>query len=97
VPPTPFPWSWDISEERAEQLLADAPARAVMVIHSPPYGHADRAFGRNLGSRAVLRAIEQLEPPLVICGHIHQCWGERSELGPTRIINAGPRGTFLEL
>lgn len=99
VPVTPFgAWSFDLTEKEAEALLSDCPAGAVLVTHSPPYGHVDMASGgEHLGSRAVLRAIERAEPRLVVCGHIHACWKEESRIGDTRIVNAGPEGIRVEL
>lgn len=98
TPVTPFgAWSFDLSEEEAAALLADCPEGAVLVTHSPPYGHVDAAGGQHLGSRAVLEAIERAAPRLVVCGHIHACWTQESTLGSTRIVNAGPRGVWAEL
>jgi Icc-related predicted phosphoesterase len=97
VPPTPFPWSVDLTEERAAEALAPCPDGAVLIVHSPPYGHVDEAFGRHLGSRAILDAIVAKRPPLVVCGHIHQCWGQRSRVGDSKIFNLGPRGRLLSI
>ena|SRR5581483_3569689 len=97
VPPTPFPFSFDLTEEHAAELFDACPEEAVMVVHSPPKGYADSAHGRNLGSTAVLRAIEAKHPPLVLCGHIHESWGCEATIGPTRLVNLGPDGMFFEL
>jgi Icc-related predicted phosphoesterase len=98
IPVTPFgDWSFDLTEDEAEALLADCPEDAVLVSHSPPHGHVDEAGGRHLGSHAVLETIERVSPRLVICGHIHGCWGKRSEVGPTLVLNAGPAGQWVEL
>jgi Icc-related predicted phosphoesterase len=99
VPITPFgAWSYDIEESEAAHLLRDCPPGGVLVSHSPPLGHADRgAGGERYGSTAVLAAIRRARPKLVVCGHIHDSWGEESMLGPTRIINAGPVGVVLEI
>jgi Icc-related predicted phosphoesterase len=97
VPPTPFPWSWDLSEADAAAKLADCPEGAVLIVHSPPRGYVDEAFGRHLGSRAVRAAIEAKRPPLALCGHIHQCWGQEGTIGDTRVVNLGPRGHFFQL
>jgi Icc-related predicted phosphoesterase len=48
-------------------------------------------------SEAILRAIEDKQPRLVVCGHIHESAGEESRAGPTRILNLGPAGTVIEL
>jgi Icc-related predicted phosphoesterase len=69
----------------------------VLIVHSPPKGHVDEAHGRSLGSEAILRTIERTRPPLALCGHIHNAWGQQSRLGRTRIVNLGPEGLFFEL
>jgi Icc-related predicted phosphoesterase len=98
VPITPWDWSFDLSEDQAAALLAGCPAEAVLIVHSPPRGHVDRSgAGDHLGSTAILEAIESKRPSLAICGHIHESWGAESELGPTRIINLGPSGTWFDL
>lgn len=38
VPPTPFPWSYDLSDEDAAGKLAACPSGGVLVAHSPPHG-----------------------------------------------------------
>jgi uncharacterized protein len=93
VPTTPWDWSFDLTDEEAEAKLAGCPERGVLVSHSPPKGYLD---GRDLGSEAVLRAIERAQPRLTVCGHIHECWGQEATIGRTRVVNLGPEGTLLE-
>ena len=98
VPVTPWDWSFDLDEGEAERLLSAASEDGVLVVHSPPRGHVDRSgSGEHLGSEAILAAIEARRPRLAVCGHIHESWGEESRLGPTRIANLGPSGTWFEL
>lgn len=100
IPVTPWDWSFDLTEEAAERILADCPREAaVLAVHSPPHGHADVSGGGgdHLGSRAVLAAIEAKRPGLALCGHIHESWGEESALGPTRIVNLGPQGRSFDV
>ena len=33
----------------------------------------------------------------VVCGHIHDCAGQRAMLGATPVVNAGPEGIWWEL
>ncbi|MDQ3934966.1 MAG: metallophosphoesterase family protein [Actinomycetota bacterium] len=94
VPATPWDWSFDLTEDEAEERLAACPSGAVLVLHSPPKGHLD---GWGLGSEAILRAIERVEPPLAVCGHIHQDGGKEERIGPTLLLNAGPEGRFVEI
>ena len=98
IPITPFgSWSFDFSEQEAQLMLESCPRDAVLVSHSPPYGHVDDVGGINFGSRSLLDTIGLVSPRLVVCGHIHNCWGQSSTLGPTYILNAGPDGYVLEL
>jgi Icc-related predicted phosphoesterase len=93
IPVTPWDWSFDLTEEEAGERLEDCPEGAVLVLHSPPRGHVDDG----LGSAAILSAIEEKRPPLAVCGHIHQCWGQESRVGDTRLLNLGPDGTLIEI
>jgi len=94
IPVTPFgAWSYDFSEEEAEQLLADCPARAVLVSHSPPKGVVDRdSKGQSLGSTAIRAVVEDRVPRLTVCGHIHGSGGQEGTLAATPVVNAGPEG-----
>jgi len=62
----------------------------VFVPHAPPYGsrldiiHA----GFHVGSTAVREFIENEEPDVVICGHIHEARGQ-DMIGKSRIVNCG--------
>jgi Icc-related predicted phosphoesterase len=99
IPVTPFgDWSYDFTEEAAEDMLADCPSGGVLVSHSPPKNAVDRdSNGRHLGSTAVRAAIEQKSPALTVCGHIHGSWGEEAAIGETTVVNAGPQGRVVEL
>jgi len=99
VPITPFgAWSYDFTEDEAEEMLKDFPTGGVLVSHSPPKGQLDvDGNGTSRGSSAVVEVIFQKHPALVVCGHIHASWGQATMLGDTMIVNAGPGGMFFEL
>jgi Icc-related predicted phosphoesterase len=99
VPETPFGgWSVDLSEARAEELLAGCDAVDVLIVHSPPKGVADRTSeGHSVGSEAIRAAIERLQPDLVVCGHIHDSWGQEGRIGTSRIVNLGPTPNWFEI
>ena len=98
IPVTPWDWSFDVTEEDAGRLLAGSPDGGVLVVHSPPRDHVDQdSGGEHLGSTAIRDAIETKQPRLAVCGHIHDSWGQESELGQTRIVNLGPEGRWFDL
>jgi Icc-related predicted phosphoesterase len=96
VPVTPWDWSFDLSDEEAEDQLAGCPEGAVLVVHSPPKGYVD-GRGQSLGSQAILAAIEAKRPRVAVCGHIHECAGQEATIGDTRVLNLGPAGTFIDV
>lgn len=98
VPTTPWDWSFDLSDEEAAAKLQPCPDDAILILHSPPRGHCDRSSdGTSLGSPAITAGIEAKAPRLAVCGHIHESWGERSQIGPTRVANLGPDGAEFEI
>jgi Icc-related predicted phosphoesterase len=98
IPVTPWDWSFDLDDDAATEMLAACPEGAILVLHSPPKDHCDSAGGGgNLGSPALLRAIEDKRPRLAVCGHIHESWGCQSQVGPTPVRNLGPKGTSIEV
>jgi Icc-related predicted phosphoesterase len=98
IPVTPWDWSFDVDDEKASVMLTLCPENAVLVLHSPPHGHCDaNGAGDSFGSYALLHAIEERHPRLVVCGHIHESWGCESEVGGTPVRNLGPKGTWLEV
>jgi Icc-related predicted phosphoesterase len=94
IPVTPFgDWSYDFSEDEADQLLSGCPRNAVLVSHSPPKGILDLSSqGKSLGSEAVRRAIKAKALQLVVCGHIHASGGRSVLVEKTHVVNAGPAG-----
>lgn len=99
IPVTPFgSWSFDFTEQQAAELLIDCPRGCVLVSHSPPKGAVDvSSRGISLGSSAIRQVIEQRQPKLVVCGHIHESAGQHASIGPTPVVNAGPDGMIWNL
>jgi Icc-related predicted phosphoesterase len=98
IPVTPWEWSFDLDDEKAAVMLAHCPENAVLILHSPPLGHCDsNGTGQSFGSPILLRTIEERNPRLAVCGHIHESWGCESKVGDTPIRNLGPKGTWLDV
>ncbi|MDJ1006531.1 MAG: metallophosphoesterase family protein [Paracoccaceae bacterium] len=100
IPPLPpLPWhSFDMSEDEAAEMLAGFVSIDILISHSPPKGVADRhAAAGSIGSEAVREAVARLQPDFVFCGHVHDCWGERGEIGRTKVANLGPSVNWFEV
>ncbi len=62
----------------------------IFVPHAPPSGSTtDKTLiGRHVGSTAVRKFIEERQPDVVVCGHIHEARGQ-DVIGETKVVNCG--------
>ena len=61
----------------------------VVVVHQPPRGAQDTLYnGESSGSVSLRRFVQEYQPDLLLCGHIHEARGE-CRIGSTRIVNVG--------
>ncbi len=91
-------WNEAISEEEASKALACCPNNAILITHMPPFGHADlQRDGTHDGSKSITMAIEEKQPVLHFCGHIHSAWGMSGKIGTTSVHNLGPTVNWFEL
>jgi len=99
VPVTPFgDWSCDLAEDDAAALLDRCQGADILITHSPPKGLVDRSStGLSIGSVAVREAIERIAPQLVLCGHVHDCWGQDGMIGSSRVVNLGPTPNWSDV
>ena len=93
------PWTghmYELTEEEIAAALAEgerqagAVARQVVLSHPPPRGcRLDvTRRGDHVGSTAVRRHVDDRQPTLVVCGHIHEARGVE-RLGATTVVNCG--------
>ena len=71
--------------------------KKIMVTHVQP---SDSILGLNMpnwGSKGVRKAIEEFQPEVHICGHIHETHGIEDVIGKTRSINVGKTGKIVEV
>ena len=99
IPVTPFKdWSCDLTEAQGADLLSGCGEVDVLITHSPPKGVVDvTSQGVSLGSTAVLDTIKRVKPPLVVCAHIHDSWGQSAKVGGSHVVNLGPTGTWFDI
>jgi Icc-related predicted phosphoesterase len=90
-------------EQPIEELPRKFPdafhSRLVLLCHAPP---ADTRLDAihddwHVGSESLRELVVQKRPMLLICGHIHECFGEREMLAGTLCINPGPKGEYIEV
>jgi uncharacterized protein len=64
----------------------------IIITHQPPRGLRDTLYnGESSGSVSLRRFVDEYQPQLLLCGHIHEDRGEAS-LGYTKILNVGELG-----
>lgn len=93
------PYEYDEKEryEELKKLFEKAIKPVIFVSHPPPKGVLDLAskFGvEHIGSTAVRKIIEEYEPLICICGHVHKDGGKDKviEGKKTSILNVAPFG-----
>ncbi len=104
--PTPFNTPNERSEAEILSLLRQGyesvrSARFhIMVSHPPPFDTATDKIGAgaHVGSKGVRACIEELEPDVCLCGHIHEAKGQDT-IGRSVILNPGllEEGGWVEL
>jgi len=70
----------------------------IMVTHV----HPNKTFMEQLsgfvpGSSGVRKAIDILQPDLLICSHIHEASGLEEQVGKTRVLNVSKIGKIIEV
>ncbi|MCP3926682.1 MAG: phosphoesterase [Desulfobacterales bacterium] len=73
----------------------------ILVAHPPPYGILDMVFRKyHSGSRYLKKFIEEHQPQLVLCGHIHEQTG-RAFIEQTLVVNCAmtkhSKGAMIKL
>ena len=72
----------------AYQDIKDARVK-IVIVHQPPWGAQDTLYnGESSGSVSLRRFVQEYQPDLMLCGHIHEARGE-CFIGSTRIVNVG--------
>lgn len=74
-------WAFYGSSEALQARAEAIPAGIdILMTHGPPYGTADFVAPRfgsiHVGDQALTDHLERINPGLVVCGHIHEQYGE---------------------
>ena len=81
-------WAFMLPENEWAEKFRAIPECDIIVSHGPPYGYGDyvKWDGERVGSKAFLERIQQIEPRLVVFGHLHDEHG-RWHMGRTTLAN----------
>lgn len=72
--------------------------KSIMVTHVHPTGTTAEKMTRFFpGSSGVRKAIEELQPDIAFCCHVHEAEGIEERIGKTKVINVGRRGFVFDL
>ncbi len=72
--------------------------KRIMVTHVHPTGTTIEKFTRFLpGSSGVRKAVETLQPDLLLCSHVHEAEGIEEMIGTTKVINVGKGGKIIDI
>ncbi|MBI2133981.1 metallophosphoesterase [Candidatus Woesearchaeota archaeon] len=73
-------------------------AKTIMVTHMHPSGSLMERFSDMVeGSDAVRQAIDELQPDLAICAHVHEARGIEEIIGKSRVINVATKERIIEI
>lgn len=89
---TPFSTIWEFSDDVIySSLIRNYRQGDIVLTHAPPYGtKLDKTHsGIHAGSMGLRKFIEEKQPKLCICGHIHEGRGVE-KIGNTIVVNPGP-------
>jgi len=94
--PTPFNTPLEFSEKEIYESLRDLMASTkkevtILLVHFPPKDTKCDVIknGAHVGSSSLRKIIEEHQPDLVVCSHIHESGGREDMIGKTRVVNVG--------
>ncbi|PIU63143.1 hypothetical protein COS83_01145 [archaeon CG07_land_8_20_14_0_80_38_8] len=95
---TPFGLSNKDLFARITDKIKSTKKKTIILAHEPPFEtKLDDLGWMNVGSREMRKLIENYNPDLVLCGHIHEKFGLTDYIGKTKIINTGSDGVIIDL
>lgn len=73
--------------------------KVVLITHAPPFDSGlDYLPGLgNRGNKSIRSFIDEVNPILCICGHLHENAGKLFKLKNSFLINPGPLGKLIEI
>ncbi|MCK4670291.1 MAG: metallophosphoesterase [Nanoarchaeota archaeon] len=73
-------------------------AKLIFFTHGPPYKtKLDKIHGSSAGCKSLRKFIRDVQPDLVVSGHLHEAAGKTDKIGKSKISNPGWEGKFFEV
>ena len=73
-------------------------SKRIMVTHVHPAGAKMEKFTNVFpGSDGVRKAIDRLQPDILLCSHVHEAEGIEEKVGKTTVINVGKKGKIIDI
>ncbi len=72
------------------------PSKKILVSHNHAEG-SKAEFSGFRGDKILRKAVDILQPDILISAHIHEAEGIEEKIGKTKIIQVGRKGTIIEL
>jgi uncharacterized protein len=69
----------------------------ILITHMPPYNTKLDQLWHPVGSPGIRKIIEEFQPDVCFCGHIHETFGMKDKIGKTQIFNVGPDGIVIDV
>jgi Icc-related predicted phosphoesterase len=78
------------------------PKRIILLTHEPPYKtKLDKVlkknnpkYGQHIGDDIIKKFVKKYQPPLWVCGHMHESFG-KTKLRKTTVVNVGSEGQYV--
>lgn len=96
APKGPFNTPYELEEREFEEILAKIEYADILVTHAPPKGVTDYTNGANIGSDAIRAFIEDKQPKINLCGHVHENGGKEGMINNTKVMNIARQIKVIE-
>ena len=98
---SPFHTPYQHDEEWFKMMLDkvkdEVDEKTILITHTPPYGVFDvpeSLPNLHVGSKEVLKFIQETQPGVNVCGHIHERQG-RTSIGRTEVVKLPPAKSMM--
>jgi len=72
--------------------------KKIMVTHVHPTKTLMENFSKFVpGSTGVKKAVDEFQPDILFCSHVHEAEGIEEKIGKTTVINVGRKGKIIEI